>query len=165
MKKLLLTVLTLSTILFAQSGVKSVDNNLYIKECGSCHFGFQTGLLAEKSWVKIMNNLENHFGTDAFIGKENYNAILSYLKTNSSEKAMEYKRSRRMRNSISSHTTPIKITEVRYFRDKHDEIPSRIINQKEVRILSNCMSCQTRAEKGSYSEREISIPNYGRWDD
>ena len=78
---------------------------------------------------------------------------------------MEYKRSRRMTNSISFYDTPIKITEVRYFKDKHDEIPSRIINQKEVGTLSNCMACHTRAEKGSYSEREINIPNYGRWDD
>ena len=67
MKKLLLTVLTLATIAFAQSGVKPVNSKLYIKECGSCHFAFQPGLLPEKSWVKIMNNLENHFGTDAFI--------------------------------------------------------------------------------------------------
>jgi hypothetical protein len=27
------------------------------------------------------------------------------------------------------------------------------------------MACHTKADKGSYSEREINIPNYGKWED
>jgi len=164
MKKLILSTLVLATVVFA-SGVKPVDNQLYIKECGSCHFAFQAGLLPERSWVKMMNNLENHFNTDASLAKEDYNMILTYLKANSSEKAMEYKRSRKITNSIRANETPLKITEVAYFVNKHNRIPNKMITQKEVGTLSNCMACHTTADKGIYSERAIKIPNYGRWDD
>ena len=165
MKKLLISAVLLSSVVFAQSGVKPVDNELYLKECGSCHFAFQAGLLPERSWVKMMNNLENHFNTDATLAKEDYNTILTYLKENSSEKAMEYKRSRKITNSIRANETPLKITDVSYFIRKHNEIPTRMITQKEVGTLSNCMACHTTADKGIYSERAIKIPNYGRWDD
>ena len=164
MKKLILSTLTLATVVFA-SGVKPVDNQLYIKECGSCHFAFQPGLLPQRSWVKMMDNLENHFNTDATLEKEDHNAILTYLKANSSDNAMEYKRSRKMTNSIRANETPLKITEVSYFIRKHREVPARFIKQKEVGTLSNCMACHTTADKGIYSERAIKIPNYGRWDD
>jgi len=165
MKKLLISVVLLSSVLFGQNGVKPVDNKLYLKECGSCHFAFQAGLLPERSWVKMMNDLENHFDTDATLAKEDYDTIMNYLKVNSSEKAMNYKRSRKMTNSIRGNQTPLKITEVAYFVDKHNEIPLRLITQKEVGALSNCMACHTTADKGIYSERAIQIPNYGRWDD
>jgi hypothetical protein len=165
MKKFVLVAFAMTTMLFAQSGVKPVDNKLYTKECGSCHFDYQPGLLPKKSWVKMMSNLENHFGTDAFLAKENRDLILNYLSENSSDNAMEYKRSRRMTNSIWYNDTPLKITEVPYFIDKHEEVPKRLISQKEVKTISNCMACHRTAQRGSYSERDIKIPNYGRWDD
>ena len=165
MKKLFISVVLFSSVLFGQSGVKPVDNQIYLKECGSCHFAFQAGLLPERSWVKMMSNLENHFNTDATLAKEDYNTILTYLKENSSEKAMEYKRSRKITNSIRVNETPLKITDVSYFIRKHNEIPTRMITQKEVGTLSNCIACHTTADKGIYSERAIKIPNYGRWDD
>lgn len=30
--------------------IKPVDNQLYKKECASCHFGYAPGLLPQKSW-------------------------------------------------------------------------------------------------------------------
>ena len=165
MKKTILIFISTAIMLFAQSGVKPVDNTLYIKECGSCHFAFQPGLLPEKSWLKLMNNLENHFDTDASLVKEDYDKLIEYLRINSSDKAMQYKRSRKMTQSISSYEPPLKITEVPYFIRKHREIPKRLITQNEVKTLSNCTACHTTAQKGIYSERAINIPNYGRWDD
>jgi mono/diheme cytochrome c family protein len=169
MKKLFLSTITLATVVFASGsnsvGVKPVNNQLYTKECGSCHFDFQPGLLPERSWTKMMNELENHFGTDAILAQEDHDTLVGYLNRNSSDKAMQYKRSRRMTNSIAPYDTPIAITKVPYFIDKHDEVPQRLIVQKEVKSLSNCMACHTTAKKGIYSERAIKIPNYGRWDD
>ena len=165
MKRFILVALVSTTILFAQSGVKPVDNQLYIKECGSCHFDFQPGLLPEKSWIKMMNDLENHFDTDASLEKEEYDSLVEYLRINSSDKAMQYKRSRKMTQSISLYDTPLKITEVPYFIKKHKKIPKRLITQQEVKTLSNCIACHTSAKQGIYNERAIKIPNYGRWDD
>lgn len=149
-----------------KTGVKPVDNQLYIKECASCHFGYQPGLLSEKSWNIVMNNLADHFGTDASLEKEDFDAIYKYIMENSANKAMEYKRSAKMANSIASTNQPIDaITKVPYFIKEHREIPKRLIVQEEVKSLSNCIACHTTANKGYYGERSIKIPNYGRWDD
>ncbi|MGM0520059.1 MAG: diheme cytochrome c [Campylobacterota bacterium] len=149
-----------------KKGVKPVENKLYINECSACHFAYQPGLLTQKSWVKLMNNLQNHFGVDASLLKEDLATLTTYLKNNSAEKNMNYKRSRKLANSINRlNAYPIAITKVPYFIKEHDEIPSRFIKQKEVKGLFNCTACHTTAKKGIYSERDIIIPNYGRWDD
>ena len=175
MKKLLLSTLLLSSIVFAddhsyftkksKSGVKAVTNELYLKECGSCHFAFQPGLLPKRSWTKMMNNLSDHFGSDATLEPEDHKALLVYLTDNAAENAVKYKRSRKILKSIAVDSTPAKITDVPYFVRKHRRIPKKMIMQEEVGTLSNCTACHTTASKGVYSERAIKIPNYGRWDD
>ncbi|WP_297441027.1 diheme cytochrome c [Sulfurimonas sp.] len=148
-----------------KAGVKPVDNKLYIEECGSCHFAYQPGLLPERSWKKLMANLEDHFQTDASLEEQDRKTLLAYLIKNSADKAHQYKRSKKIDRSIPSSQTPIAITQTPYFKHEHYEIPKRFIIQKEVRSLANCAACHTKADKGLYSESFIAIPNYGRWDD
>ncbi len=150
---------------FKKSGVAVVKNKTYINECGSCHFAYQPGLLPERSWQKLMGNLEDHFGTDASLDEEDSKKILDYLVENSAEKFTNYKRSRKIAKSIPSSQTPIKISDTPYFKKEHREIPKRLITQKEVKSISNCTACHTTAQKGIYGERGINIPNYGKWDD
>ena len=146
-------------------GVAPATDKFYLAECASCHFGYQAGLLPSKSWKKIMGNLDNHFDTDASLEPEDTNTILEYLVNNSAEKFTNYKRSSRINNSISRSNTPIAITDTPYIIKKHEKIPSRLIRQKEVSSLANCKTCHTTANRGIYGERDINIPNYGRWDD
>lgn len=112
-----------------------------------------------------MNNLADHFGSDATLEPEDQQALLKYLTENAAENAIHYKRSRKIINSNANNAIPDKITDVPYFVRKHKRIPQRVIMQEEVSSLSNCTACHTTASKGVYSERAINIPNYGRWDD
>lgn len=152
---------------FGKTGVKPVDNQLYMNECASCHFGYQPGLLPSKSWDKVMNNLSNHFGTDASLAKEDFDEIYKYIMDNSAEKAMNYKRSKRIVNSLADYVNnPVDaITKVPYFIRKHREIPKRVIEQEEVKSLSNCIACHKTADKAYYNEGAIRIPNYRKWED
>ncbi|PHS58524.1 MAG: cytochrome C [Sulfurimonas sp.] len=169
MKKILLSIITLSSFIFASdyktAGVKPVDNQDYIKECASCHFAYQPGLLPQRSWKKLMGNLQNHFDTDASLEKPDRVLLLKYLVNNASDTINAYKRSRKIDRSISKNKSPLAVTQTPYFKHEHREIAQRFIQQKEVRSLSNCMTCHTKADKGYYGERDINIPNYGRWDD
>jgi hypothetical protein len=160
-----LSVLAASDYRYSNPGVKPVKNELYKSECASCHFGYQPGLLPKRSWKKIMDNLENHFGTDAYLDDDTSKSILEYLVKNSADNSMGYKRSKKINNSISSHQTPIAVSDTPYFLKEHRGIPQRLIKQKEVGSISNCMACHTQAENGLYGERYINIPNWGRWDD
>ena len=175
MKLLLLLITFLLSVSFAdednykgtkptKKGVAPVTNTLYLKECSSCHFAYQPGLLPENAWNKMMNNLENHFNTDASLAQEDFVSISNYLKMNSAEKNMDYKRSSRIVNSLRGRPIPDSISQTPYMIEKHNEIRPSLITQKEVKGIFNCIACHTTADKGIYSERDIQIPNFGRWE-
>jgi hypothetical protein len=167
--KSLILIATLTSAVFALSfdkgGVAPVTNELYKKECGSCHFAYQPGLLPSKSWDKMMLNLSDHFGSDASLEKKDYDSILAYLRKNSAEKFMNYKRSARIVDSLRMRETPESISKTPYIIKKHKKIRADLITQAEVKGLFNCTACHTTAQKGIYSERDILIPNFGKWED
>lgn len=168
-KTVIVSLLIVGSLVADGSGngkdVAPVTDNFYKAECASCHFAYQPGLLPSKSWEKVMGNLSNHFGTDASLEPADNQKILKYLTDNSAEKFTQYKRSKKINDSIAKEEIPIAITETRYFIKKHREIAPKFIQQKEVKSLANCMACHTTADKGSYSERDILIPNFGKWED
>ena len=145
--------------------VKAPDDPTYSKECGACHFAYQPGLLPARSWKKIMASLDKHFGENAELPKEDNLALTQYLVENAADRS-KYRRSIKMNRSIRSGDTPLRITEVPYFVREHRELGSRYVkNNPKVKSLSNCQACHTQIAKGSFSEREIRIPGYGRWED
>ena len=169
MKNLIL-LLTLATISFADSysnkpDVAPVKNDLYIKECGSCHFPYQAGLLPSSSWNKIMANLNNHFNSDASLDDKTFQTLSKYLNENSAERSLDYKRSYKIMASLRENQIPDSISTTPYIIQKHREIRKDLITQKEVKGLFNCIACHTTADKGIYGERDIKIPNFGRWED
>ena len=169
--KYLIFLTVLINSLFAESystnktDVAVVNNQLYIKECGSCHFPYQPGLLPSNAWNKMMVNLDKHFGTDASLAPEDFQTLSKYLNDNSAEKNMNYKRSNRIVSSLLPGQIPDSISTTPYMIKKHREIRKDLITQKEVIGLFNCIACHKTADKGIYGERDINIPNYGRWED
>ena len=170
MKYLILFTILLNS-LFAESyssgrtDVAPVNNQLYIKECGSCHFPYQPGLLPSNSWKKMMVNLDKHFETDATLAPEDFVTLSKYLNDNSAEKNMQYKRSNRIVSSLLPGQVADSISTTPYMIKKHKDIRKDLITQPDVKGLFNCMACHTTADKGIYSERAIRIPNYGKWED
>ena len=162
--KYLIVLSALVGSLFAQD-VAPVDNQLYIKECGSCHFAYQPGLLPASSWNKIMSNLENHYNNDASISSANLQTLTKYLNDNSAEKNMQYKRSNKIVSSLAKDQIPESISTTPYMIRKHNEIKKSLITQPEVKGLFNCIVCHKTADKGNYGERDIIIPHFGKWED
>lgn len=147
---------------FSQSSVTIPQNKLYQSDCASCHMGFQPNLLPSTSWEKMMSPkaLEDHFGDNAEVDEQDRLSILAYLKTY----AADHKGKRLLR--FSKGEAPLRITELRYFKREHNEVPKRMVQgNPKVRSLSNCMACHTGAERGDYSERGIRVPGYGYWED
>lgn len=145
--------------------VAPVNNALYQEECGSCHFAYQPGLLPTRSWERMMNGLEDHFGENAELEEATRKELLQYLSDNAAERS-NYKRSKRINGSLPSDSAPLRISETRYFKGKHDEIPKRLVSGNEkVGSWSNCQACHVKADTGSYNEHEVNIPGVGRWDD
>lgn len=145
--------------------VAPVKNELYQNECGSCHFAYQPSLLPAASWEKIMGGLTDHFGENAELLEDTRTELTDYLVTNAADNVDGYRRSAKILRSLRGET-PLRISETPYIRNKHDEIPARVFRTNtELRSLSNCAACHTRADSGSFAEREIDIPGFGRWED
>ena len=150
-----------------QKEVKPVDNKTYAEECGSCHFAYPPGLLPSKSWAKLLDEkaLSDHFGENATLDKDVLKEISDYAMANSAEKSM-YKRSRKIAVATESGEAPIRITEVRYIKRKHHDIPEKMIQgNKDVKSKSYCNACHTQAEKGIFDSDTVSIPNFPDWED
>lgn len=148
-------------------GIAPVTNKLYEQECGGCHFAYQPGLLPSRSWEKTMNNLSDHFGETVELDKADLAALTEYLTNNAadirrSKSAISDKIVRSLRDTVS----PERISEVPYIVRQHHELSARhIVKNPDVKSLGNCNACHTHAERGSFRESEVVIPNFGRWED
>lgn len=143
-------------------GVQPVEDKQYLEECGSCHFAYQPGLLPGRSWEKLLTPeaLHNHFGEVADLDKDTLEALRAYVLDNSSDKSY-HPISRKINVSTRDGETPLRITDVRYIKRKHHDIPEKMVkDNKDVKSLSYCNACHTGAEKGIYKADTVSIPNY-----
>ncbi len=147
------------------STTASAEGSRYLEECGSCHFPYQPGLLPAQSWESLMANLGDHFGEDAELEEKDTRLIRNYLLDNAAGR-VNHGLPNRIMVSRGQGSAPLRITETRFFRHEHDEIPVRMVrNNPDVLSFSNCGACHTRAMQGSFDEHQVKIPGYGRWDD
>jgi len=141
-------VILLASFLSAAS-VYPIRNKLVLKECGSCHFAYQPGLLPRHSWKKIMRNLSNHFGVDASLDKKDNAKIAKYYAKNASDKSMKY-----LSRIITKYTKPneIRITTGAVFRSAHREVSRRYFKRRTKGGAGDCIACHRTASRGIFSE-------------
>ena len=160
-------VLLLSIILFSpvcafagdhneSKTIPKVTNEVYRKNCGSCHFAYQPGLLPARSWQKIIDESGGHPGGDLSLDKKTKAEIRKYLIQNSAEKSPS-KRSRKILASAGNNV-PTRISEVPYIREKHHEIKEETFGRKSIGSRGNCIACHKTAESGDYDDDNVRIP-------
>ncbi len=135
---------------------RPVPNQTYKNTCGGCHFAYPPCLLPSGSWAKIMNRMKDHFGEEVPCGSAEQKEISQYLKENGADRASG-KRSAKIMKGLKG-TTPLRITEVPYIRDKHREISKEVLSRKTIGSLSNCRSCHKTAEQGIFDDDNVTIP-------
>lgn len=135
----------------------AVSNAKWQTECSGCHMLYHPGLLPERSWNKMMNGLDKHFGENASLDAASRDEIAKFLAANSADK-QDNRRSKRINQSIAAKATPLRITETRYFTAKHDEVSAKTFKRKSIGSAANCVACHKNAEKGDFSESQIKIP-------
>ena len=145
--------------------VAPMTDKTYLEECGSCHFAYQAGLLPENSWRKLLDAkaLEDHFGENAELDEDPRKHILTLLVSKSADKSW-YKRSRKIMSSLDKDENPLRITEIPYLKDKHEEVKEEVVKTSEkVKSLSYCNKCHQRAEMASFDDDTVVIPDHGTW--
>jgi hypothetical protein len=126
-------------------------------ECASCHMAYPPGLLPERSWRKLMAELDKHFGQNASLDAAATKAILGYLVENSAERGTS-RRSARFLGAIPANATPLRITENAHFVREHREVSPSDWKLPKVASPANCNACHSDAEQGNFSGRNVKIP-------
>jgi hypothetical protein len=149
----------------SREDVAPVDNAVYRAECGACHFAYQPGLLPARAWGHIMDSLTNHYGDDASLDTPLYQQVRAYLLAHAADRSSR-SRSRAF-DSLEDSEGPLpRITDTRYFKREHHEIPRQFVaSNADVGSFGNCQACHRGADAGVYNEHQVVIPGVGRWDD
>jgi hypothetical protein len=152
-----------------RADIVPVANTAYGEECGSCHLAYQPGLLPAQAWAQVMDPaaLGDHYGDDASLAEARRTEIARYLAANSADQASGA-RSRAFAVGFDAHAGSglPRITETRYFKRKHDEVPASLVTgNPEVGSFSQCPACHRSAAKGIYHDSQIDIPGHGPWKD
>lgn len=135
-----------------------VTHALTKAECAACHMAYPAGLLPARSWTRMMKELDQHFGEDASLPAKDVEQIARYLVDNAADSPRANRRMSRIASGIPPGSAPLRFTETPYFGYLHDEVPARVWQRKGIASKANCVACHTRAESGSFIEREIKIP-------
>jgi hypothetical protein len=126
-----------------------VVNAKWKEECGSCHMAYPPRFLSAESWRAMMAGLDKHFGSDASVDAATATEIGNFLEQNASTK---------QRRSSSGNEPPLRISETSWFQSEHRKVAERIWKDPQVKSPSNCAACHTRADSGSFGERDIKMP-------
>jgi hypothetical protein len=122
-------------------------NERWRTECGSCHIPYPPRLLPAQSWQRLVSQLDQHFGTDASVDAATAAELEAYLV--------------RHAGSVARPAPPpgsVRITDTRWFRHEHDEVPPAVWAFPAVKSAANCAACHAGAGQGDFRERGIRIP-------
>ena len=121
------------------------------KECGACHMAFLPQLLPQRSWLKIMDTLPDHFGENASLPEPTRTQVADYLVAHAGDVSGS-RAVRRFVGSIENGQTPMRITEVPRWTREHGEVRPNAWSDPRVRSKANCIACHRGADAGWYDD-------------
>ncbi|NVK19649.1 MAG: diheme cytochrome c [Methylocystaceae bacterium] len=145
-----LVIVAGSSVAHADERYRPISDEVVKKECGACHMAFQPQMLPKRSWIKIMDTLDDHFGEDASLDKETNDDIKNYLVENASDSGWW---SGKFLRGVADDWTPLRITEIPYWvREHNKEVPNWAWSDPKVKSKANCVACHPRAAMGNYDD-------------
>jgi hypothetical protein len=138
--------------------IRFVPDGTYEEECASCHVGFLPGFLPRRSWIKLVNGLDDHFGENASLDKPLANKIKKYLVRHAADTPKSSPRSKKIADLIPRDETPLRITDTLFWQRKHYSIKGWVWKREKVGSKARCDSCHRDANKGLFSEYDVKIP-------
>lgn len=144
-------------------GAQLAMNDLWNESCGECHLAFHPSLLPMRSWERLMAGQEDHFGDDLALDQESVTGLLDYARENSSD-LEQTEAAWRMNSNIAASETPLRITEVSYWKHKHEEIDAQVWKRNEIKNKANCGACHLDAKQGNFEDADMRIPGETAFD-
>ena len=134
-------------------------DELYVEECGACHYAYPPGLLPASSWLGIMRGLEDHFEENAETDAETAAYVSEYLSENALKPGNPSGWSMLLRNMPGE--PPLRITELPGFLQAHEsELELLEGLDQTVGFFSPCEDCHRQADEGRL-DKELLSRGYG----
>lgn len=111
-------------------------NAKWKEECSACHIAFPPGLLQAESWIKIMQELDEHFGVNASLTASENKEIAEFLVNNASTRWRSLK-------------APSRISEAAWFKKNHS-LHEGAWKDPKVKSASNCLACHKNSDHGDF---------------
>ena len=134
-----------------------VTNTVVKEECGSCHLPFYPSLLPARSWVRMMDGQDQHFGTDLGLDAPTNAAILAFLTANAAERHLT-EAGLKIDRSLSPSVAPLRITETPYWIKKHRDIRDVTWLAPEIKSKTRCEACHLDALEGTFEDAAMHLP-------
>jgi hypothetical protein len=140
-------------------GFLAVRDALYAKECGTCHFGYSPGLMPARSWVSVLDRMDQHFGETVRLEPAIRARLQAYLTANAAD-VSPYEGSKAFMERIPASFTPRRLATVPLFKEMHTVIHEVISTKTKVKVrtVTNCNACHQKADEGSFGLAELYIP-------
>lgn len=134
------------------------DNKLWRAECGSCHLAYHPTLLPARSWARLMQEQDTHFGEPLGLDTATSSEILVFLQKYSADTELT-EPAYKIKQSIPPSMTPVRITETGYWNDKHRDISDSTWRHPKIGSKANCGACHLDAEKGTFEDAAMRLPD------
>jgi len=147
---------------YDNGGFAPVNDEVYAKECGSCHFTYMPGMLPERSWRKVMATADKHFGEALSLAPEVARHIESYLVANAADHS-SHRGSELIIYDLPKDAAPTRITSLPLMRQRH-VVVSKLMRDTNtpVKKLTNCDACHENAASGSFAYDHINVPGVSK---
>ena len=119
----------------------------YAQECASCHLAYPPGMLPARSWQRVMNGLDRHYGTDASLDAATVQQLSTWLQAY----AGTYKR-------VAEEPPQDRITRSAWFERKHRKVEPAVWQLPSVKSAANCAACHAGAEQGRFDDDDLRLP-------
>lgn len=118
-------------------------------ECSACHMAYPPQMLPARSWAAITGDLANHFGEDASLDPATTETIAAYLAANAADATP---RGARILQGVAPDETPLRITDMPWWRRIHSELPDAVFQRPDIKTRSNCLACHRSGGSGESGE-------------
>ena len=129
-------------------------SNVWTRECGGCHLAYSPAMLPLRSWERMMQEQENHFGEDLSLKPATVAALLAYVK----ERRPLPWASARLSRSAPAQEAPQRISELRFWRRAHRGLGPDAFRPPVSHGRHDCDTCHADAASGIFGPRMIQRP-------
>jgi hypothetical protein len=117
-------------------------------------------LLPARSWDRLLREQAEHFGDDLALDAETIGAIGAFLRAHAAERELT-EAAWKINATTPAGEAPLRITETRYWRARHRDIPDTVFDTKPVAGRHDCAACHLDAEQGTFEDAAMHIPKAG----